>query len=78
MIAHPDVEITAMQGEGVWIRLSAKVIRDGRDEARAAMLDACPELKGMYAVGDGVFEVLYFEDIDLVRWSFTAPPEVIV
>ena len=35
------------------------------------------DLKEMYHVGDGIFEVLYLEDAVCTKYSFTAEPVVI-
>lgn len=51
---------------------------DQRREARKAMLDAYGEaLTRMYSLDDGIFEVLYPEDITAVVYSFSSEPEVI-
>ena len=77
MIANPKTEISGMYPDGAWIRLSGKLVRDDRDEAREAMLEQNESLRAMYKVGDGIFEVLYLEDATGAKYSFTAEPEVI-
>ena len=77
MLTNPKTEISGMAPDGTWIRVTGKLIRDDRDEARAAMLSANEDLKKMYHVGDGVFEVLYLEDAVCTKYSFTAEPVVI-
>ena len=77
MAAHPAVEISGTGADGTWLRLNANAVRDDSDEARAAMLEACPDLKDMYSVGDGIFEVLSLEDASCTKYSFTADPVVI-
>ena len=77
MLAHPRTEISGMAQDGTWIRLVADVVRDDNDEARAAMLEANPQIKNMYSIGDGIFEVLYLDNISCTKCSFTASPEVI-
>lgn len=74
MLKNPKVEISAMVGD-IWIRLSGKVVVDSRAEARAAMLEANPQLKEMYSADDGVFEVLYFTDATATFCSYTEAPE---
>jgi len=61
MIANPNVEICGCKGRD-WIRISGKAVADPRDEARAAFLEASPNLGRMYKVGDGIFEVFYITD----------------
>ena len=45
--ANPNVEISAFMN-GQWIRLKGKLVEDDRREAKKSMLDAYPELRGMY------------------------------
>ena len=47
MAANPKVEISAMTG-GKWIRLAAEAVLDERIEAQEHMLEAYPNLRGMY------------------------------
>lgn len=75
MLRHSTVEISGMCGEGEWIRLTADAVLLDSDDARAAFLEQCPELKGMYHVGDDIFEVLALENAEGMKYSFTAEPE---
>ena len=55
------VEICAYQPEKKrWIRVSGTLVDDPRREAKAAMLDAYPQLKRMYSADDPNTQVLYF------------------
>ena len=74
MLANPKIEISAMYPGGEWLRLTAEVVRDDRREAKAAMLEQCPELRSMYNEDDGIFEVLYFKNAKGGKFSFTAEP----
>lgn len=74
--ANPRVEICAFTN-GEWLRLSGKLVRDDRIEAKQHMLDAHPQLKGMYSAEDDNTEVLYFEDAEATFSSFTAPPRTV-
>lgn len=74
--ANPKAEICAF-ADGKWIRVSGKLIRDDRVEAKAYMLDEYPQLKGMYDAEDDNTEVLYFEDATATISSFGEPPKVI-
>ena len=76
MGSNPNVEICAMAG-GKWIRISGTAVEDDRDEARAAMLEAYPNLKNRYAVDDGNCQVLYLKDATATISSFTDEPRVI-
>lgn len=73
MEANPKVEISAFT-EGKWIRLTGEVVEDSRREAKVSMLDANPELKGMYSADDDNTEVLYFKNVKASINSFTEEP----
>lgn len=74
--ANPNVEICAFEG-GQWLRLSGRLVRDDRVVAKAHMLDAYPQLKGMYSAEDDNTEVLYFEDATATFASFTEAPRTV-
>ena len=74
LLANPKAEICAFT-KGKWIRIAGKLILDERIEAQKAMLDAYPNLRGMYAEGDGNTAVFYFEDATATISSFTDAPE---
>lgn len=71
--ANPKVEISAMS-KGEWIRLTGEAVLHEDEAAQQAMLDACPGLDKMYAVGDGNIEVYYIKNITADICSFTAEP----
>ena len=73
---NPKVEICAFDGEK-WLRLSGKLIRDDRVEAKEHMLSAYPSLQKMYSPTDGNTEVLYFESATATFSSFGTEPEII-
>lgn len=75
MQKNPKIEITGMN-KGKWIRLAAEAVRDTRREARKAMLDENPSLRGMYNEDDGIVEVLYLKNADVSICSFTEAPEI--
>lgn len=77
IMANPKVEISGMGKGGTWIRISAKLVRDERDEARAAMLADPTGPSNLYKIGDGIFEVFYLEDAVCTKYSFTADPVVV-
>lgn len=74
--ANPKIEICAWDGNE-WIRVAATAVRDDRLEAKQHMLDAYPELQGMYRADDDNTEVLYLKDATATIYSFTAKPRVI-
>ena len=63
--------------EGKWVRISGKLVRDERVEAKEHMLANYPELKNMYSATDDNTEVLYFENAKATIYSFTEEPKVI-
>jgi len=71
---NPKAEICACMG-GKWLRVTGKLIRDDRVEAKKHMLDNYPELQAMYKPDDDNTEVLYFENATAVFYSFTEPPK---
>ena len=74
--ANPKSEICAFM-DGRWIRIACELVEDDRREARKAMLDAYPQLRGMYSEDDGNTEVFYMKNATATISSFTAAPEVI-
>ena len=77
MLANPKVEISAMAADGRWIRVAATAVEDDNVAAQAHMLDASPELKGMYAAGDGNTVVFYLKDAVAQICAFGAAPREI-
>ena len=73
---NPRIEICGCLGDE-WIRVQAVAVPDERIEAQVHMLEAYPELKGMYAPGDGNTEVFFLKDVTATISSFAAPPKVI-
>ena len=74
--ANPKAEICAFK-DGKWLRVSGKLIRDDRREAKVHMLDVYPSLQSMYSPDDDNTEVLYFEDATATFSSFTEAPRTI-
>ena len=68
-----NVELCAFNN-GRWIRVTGKLIRDERVEAKKDILDKNPNLRGMYNENDDNTEVLYFEKAKAVIYSFTDAP----
>ena len=73
---NPKVELCAFNG-GKWLRVSGELVEDDRLEAKKSMLDAYPELRGMYDEKDGNTQVLYFKNATAVFSSFTSAPETV-
>jgi uncharacterized pyridoxamine 5'-phosphate oxidase family protein len=77
MMTNPKIEICAMSPDGKWIRVEATAVEDDRMEPQQHMLDAYPNLKGMYAAGDGNNQVFYLKDATATISSFMGEPKVI-
>ncbi len=75
--ANPKAEICAFS-KGKWLRVSGKLIPDESIEAKKYMLDENPGLRRMYDENDDNTEVLYFEDMEAILYSFTSDPEKLV
>lgn len=76
LLKNPKVEICAML-DGEWLRLTAEAVHDPDIEAQKAMLEAIPELKKMYAAGDGNTAVFYLKNAKAVISGFGKEPRTI-
>lgn len=76
LAANPKVEISGMAG-GKWIRVAAEAVLDERIEAQEHMLEAYPNLRGMYQPGDGNTAVYYLKNATAQICSFTEAPKEI-
>ena len=74
---NPKIELCAMSADGKWIRVSAEAVLDGNVKAQEHMLDAYPELKAMYAAGDGNTQVYYLKNAVAHICSFSEAPKEI-
>ena len=75
ILKNPKAEICAFK-DGTWLRLAGELVEDDRLEAKKAMLDAYPNLRGMYDENDGNTVVYYFRNAMATFSSFTSAPEV--
>jgi uncharacterized pyridoxamine 5'-phosphate oxidase family protein len=75
MLENPKIEISGMNKQGQWIRVTGEVATDDRREVKEFALEAWPSLKSMYNVDDGIFTALYFTKGTATISSFTAEPE---
>lgn len=73
---NPKAEICAFT-EGSWIRVACELVEDDRFEAKKSMLDAYPNLRGMYDENDGNTQVFYLKNATVVFCSFGNEPEVV-
>ena len=76
ILANPKVEVCAFH-QGAWVRIAGELVEDDRVEAKKSMLDAYPNLRGMYDEKDGNTQVLYFKNAVATFASFGGPPEVV-
>ena len=74
--ANPKVEISAFHN-GAWVRIAGELAEDDRVEAKKSMLDAYPNLRGMYDENDGNTQVFYFKHAVATFSSFGAAPETV-
>ena len=58
-------------------RIEADAVQDDRREAREALLDDHPELKGMYSADDGNCEAVKLANVRASFCSFVAAPRVV-
>ncbi len=73
---NPKIEISGMAA-GKWIRLCAEAHEDDSLDARKAMLEAHPELGGMYKADDGVMVVFALTKATAQICSMTDAPETV-
>ena len=76
LAANPKAEICAFTG-GEWIRVACELVEDDRFEAKKAMLDAYPNLRGMYDENDGNTQVFYMKNATATFCAFGKEPEVV-
>lgn len=76
LAANPKAEICAFK-DGKWLRVAGELVEDDRVEAKKSMLDAYPNLRGMYDENDENTQVLYFKNAVATFSSFTAEPETV-
>ena len=74
--ANPKVEICAFTN-GEWIRVACELVEDDRVEAKKDMLDAYPNLRGMYDENDGNTQVFYMQNATATFCAFGKAPEII-
>ena len=73
---NPKAEICAFT-EGAWIRVECELIEDDRFEAKKSMLDAYPNLRGMYDENDGNTQVFYMKNVKATFSAFGKVPEIV-
>ena len=76
LAANPKAEICAFC-EGAWVRIACDLIEDDRVEAKKSMLDAYPNLRGMYDENDGNTQVFYMQNAKASICAFGKTPEIV-
>jgi uncharacterized pyridoxamine 5'-phosphate oxidase family protein len=71
---NPKIEICACM-DGSWVRVEALAVEDDRVEARQSMLDAFPNLQGMYKADNESCAVYYLKNATATFYSFGGKPE---
>lgn len=73
---NPNAEICAFC-DGAWIRVACTLVEDDRFEAKKSMLDAYPNLRGMYDENDGNTQVFYMQNVTATICAFGKAPVVV-
>ena len=73
---NPKAVISAFC-DGEWIRVACELIEDDRVEAKKSMLDAYPNLRGMYDENDGNTQVFYMKNATATFCAFGKAPEIV-
>lgn len=72
---NPKCENCAFN-KGTWVRITAQLVDDSREEAKKSLLDAYPGLRKMYDENDDHTQVLYLKDATAAFYSFNGEPEI--
>ena len=76
LAANPRAEICAFK-DGAWLRVACELVEDDRLEAKKSMLDAYPNLRGMYDENDGNTQVFYMKGASATFAAFGKAPETV-
>ena len=76
LMINPKAEICAFK-DGEWIRIACELREDERLEAKKSMLDAYPNLRGMYDENDGNTQVFYMKNATAVFSAFGKAPTTV-
>lgn len=77
MLRNPQVEICAFDGAR-WLRLAARAVEVPEVAAQEHMLDAYPNLRAMYAPGDGNTMIFALTEATATFSSFTGPSHTVI
>ncbi|MBE6570375.1 MAG: NimC/NimA family protein [Ruminococcaceae bacterium] len=73
---NPKAEICAFV-DGAWIRVACELVEDDRVEAKKSMLDAYPDLRGMYNENDSNTQVFYMQNASATFSAFGRETETV-
>ena len=73
---NPKAELCAFS-DGAWLRVACELVEDDRFEAKKSMLDAYPNLRGMYSEDDGNTQVFYMKNAVATFSAFGKAPETL-
>ena len=76
LAANNKAEICAFS-DGAWVRVTCELVEDDRYEAKKSMLDAYPNLRGMYDENDGNTQVFYMKNVKATFSAFGKSPEIV-
>lgn len=76
MLNDPNVEICAFDGQR-WLRVAAKAVEVPAVAAQEHMLEAYPNLRAMYAPGDGNTMIFALTEATATFSSFTEPDRTV-
>lgn len=62
MIENPNIELSATDRNGDWIRIAATIVDDSSDAAKEAMWNAYENVREIYKGKEQQFRVLYLRD----------------
>ena len=74
---NPNAELCAVMTGERWLRVECELVLDDRKKAKKALLDANPQLRGMYDENDDNTAVLYMKNATATFSSFSAPPRTV-
>ena len=76
LLVNPKAEICAFK-DGMWIRIACELVEDDRIEAKKSMLDAYPNLRGMYDENDANTQIFFMQNAVATFSSFEKASEVV-
>ena len=76
LLKNPKIELSAIQKDR-WVRVQAEVVLDPDEDVQREMLEAFPEQKESYAVGDGNMACFYLKNASATFYSFKDSPHTI-